>query len=321
MKSKDFLKKYRTALSSLPAPGSGQCHTAILGVANYGVLAGLSTDVIFDDIRRSIPQGSRQVPDREISDAIDRAQLDHRKGATGRKFIPKPEHVVKNGATVLRNIINQGKISEEVDLWEVSPIRIDWPPKEDAINFLSIMYEPTDLIFIGEQLTKGILGQSIRTSAAWINFFNKGGHLPSLIMINPLNGIACEKKSGDGISLRGDANIAVFKFGLAEHDDLTKEDQIKFWAAINMPIRALVDSGGKSIHGWIDLQALGIKNLEQWSNFIKHRLYNQILTPLGVDSACSNPSRLSRLPGHFRTEKGNYQRILWLSPKGGKVIR
>jgi len=62
-----------------------------------------------------------------------------------------------------------------------------------------------------------------------------------------------------------------------------------------------------------------VETLEQWQAQIKTRLYDRILTPLGIDGACSNPARLSRLPGHFRSEKGAWQRLLWLSAEGRPI--
>jgi hypothetical protein len=101
---------------------------------------------------------------------------------------------------------------------------------------------------------------------------------------------------------------------------MSREDQIKFWAAVKLPVCALIDSGGKSIHGWIDVQRLvNVDSPERWETEIKQRLYDRILKPMGVDGACSNPARLSRLPGHHRTEKEARQRILWLSAEGKTV--
>jgi hypothetical protein len=87
-----------------------------------------------------------------------------------------------------------------------------------------------------------------------------------------------------------------------------------------LPILALIDSGGKSIHAWLDVQKLSsITTCDEWTREIKIGLYERVLIPLGVDRACCNPSRLSRLPGFFRSETGRFQRLLWLSPVGRRV--
>jgi hypothetical protein len=312
------LTKYKSALASIPLPGGGGCHPAILSVANYGVMDGMQQQAIYDDIRQAIPQGKRRIPDREIWDAIKKAMRDHNGGTFTPR--PRPEPTVKDGKAVLQKIISQGKISDERDLREASPIRLLGNPKDDLARFLATLFDPSDLLWIGKHDRAGIVGNTIRTAAEWIIYFSNGGTTAPFIIINPLNGIPVPTKSGDKTTLRGDANVASYRYCMAEFDTISKEDQIRFWCTVILPIVALIDSGGKSIHAWIDAQKLAIvKTYTQWQSEIKGRLYDHILTPLGVDSACSNPSRLSRLPGHYRTEKGAWQRLLWLSAEGRPV--
>ena len=132
------------------------------------------------------------------------------------------------------------------------------------------------------------------------------------IIINPLSGEPKPKKSGDGVTFRGDACVQSFKYCLVEFDDLTREEQIRFWTSPDvqrLPIAALVDTGGKSIHAWI--RTTGIHTAADWQREIETKLYDQVMVPLGVDPNCKNPARLSRLPGQVRDNK--YQRLLWLN--------
>jgi hypothetical protein len=288
-----------------------------MSTANLGAIAKLDGDQIHSDIRQAIPAGARRISDREIADAINKALGDHKGGTFTPK--PRPEPVVQNGVAALQRIINQGKISHEADLWESSPIRLLDDPKGDPALFLSTLFEPTDLAWIGDRVQPGILGDSIRTAEAWSNHFKNGGKTAPHIILNPLNGIPAPTKNGDKVSLRGDGNVKTFRYCLAEFDILTREDQIRFWSAVKLPVVALIDSGGKSIHGWIDVQKLAqVTTLAEWETSIKGELYDAVLTPYGVDSQCSNPARLSRLPGHCR-ETGKYQRLLWLAKEGHNV--
>jgi hypothetical protein len=190
----------------------------------------------------------------------------------------------------------------------------------DAILLLETLYKPTDLVWIGDRHQPGIIGDTIRAAEEWGDSVEKDGAPAPFILINPLNGIPVPTKTGDKTTLRGDGNIAEYRYCMAEFDGLCREDQIRFWSAVKLPIVALIDSGGKSIHAWLDVQKLAkVETPEQWQSEIKGRLYDRILTPLGVDSACSNPARLSRLPGYFRSEKQAWQRLLWLSPEGRPV--
>jgi hypothetical protein len=185
-----------------------------------------------------------------------------------------------------------------------------------------MLYDDDDQLFIGKAKEPGIMGVNIKTAKQWREAAIAGEKLGPHFCINPLNGIPSPKKSGDGTTLRGDANVKIFRYCLIEFDGLDRESQIRFFSAVSLPIRALIDSGNKSIHGLIDVQKLAtVTTLVQWQSEIKHHLYDRLLAPLGVDSQCSNPARLSRLPGHFRMEKQAWQRLLWLSLEGRPICQ
>ena len=274
---------------------------------------------MFSDLRRSIPPGTRRISDREITDAINKALSDHQGG----KFTPRPRPapIVQNGATARQRIIDSAKISDEADLWEASPLRLWDEPKNDAVLLLETLYEPTDLIFIGDRVQPGIIGETIRTVADRITFLQDGGKTGPHIIPNPLTGQEGTTKEGKP-SFRCDATVSAPRYCLGEFDNLSREDQVRFWSAIKLPIVALIDSGGKSIHAWLDVQKWAkVETPEQWQTEIRVKLYERLLIPYGVDSACSNEARLSRLPGHFRTEKKAWQRLLWLSKEGRPVCQ
>jgi hypothetical protein len=311
------LNRYRVALQSIPAPGGAGCHPALLGVANLGTFANLDPEQIFNDIQQAIPTGGRRVPNNEIFKTIQKAFGDHQGGT----FTPRPRSkpVVNNGRAALRKIIDQSEIDDEVDLWESSPIRLLNDPAADTVLLLDTLFKPNDLIFIGDRHDRGIVGRTIRTAADWIDYYQDDGATAPFIIINPLSGESAPTKGGDKTTRRGDLCVKDFKYCLVEFDNLSHEDQIKFWAAVKLPIVVLLDSGNKSIHGWIDVQSLAkVETQEEWQSEIKVRLYDRILRPLGVDTTCSNPARLSRLPGHWR-DKGAMQKILWLSPEGKPI--
>ena len=93
------------------------------------------------------------------------------------------------------------------------------------------------------------------------------------------------------------------------------EQQICFWAGVPLPVAAVIHSGGKSLHGWVRIDA---ENSEEWEREVEGKLFD-ILQPLGADGACRNEARLSRMPGHFRVEKRERQRLLYLAPQGRAV--
>lgn len=190
----------------------------------------------------------------------------------------------------------------------------------DPCLLLNTLYNKTHYVWIGDRHDPGILGDTIRTVEEWLSYFENGGETKPFIITNPLTGLPSPKESGDGLTYRGNRNIAAYRYCLVEFDILSREDQIRFWTAIKLPVVVLIDSGRRSIHAWLDIQKLAkVETPEHWQMDIKNRLYDRLLAPMGVDGACSNPARLSRLPGHFREDKNQYQRLLWLSPEGRPV--
>ena len=305
------LEKYQDKLANIPAPGGANgCHQALLGIANRGVLAGLEPGVIFDDIRRSIPSGQRIVPDKEISDAVNKAIWDR---DNGREFIPPEKPNIPDARAMRDKLIAAGTARYDVDLAVTSPIPLAEETEEEPIVFLKAMYDDDDLVWIGDRHETGVIGRTIRTSKDWIWYFQHGGIPAPFIVVNPVNGVPAPSKGKENkLTLRGDNNVITFRYCMAEFDDLSREDQIRFWSAIKAPVMALVDSAGKSIHAWIDIRGEGVDCLAVWDAKIKRGLYDTTFIPMGVDRACSNPARLSRFPGHFREGKGRYQRTLFL---------
>jgi len=314
----NLLDRYQESLRSIPPSGCG-CHPYLLAVSNYGIMSGLDAEQIFSDIRNAIPQGTRRISDREITDAINKALQDHNGGTFTPKARPAP--IVNDGKVALQKIIDQARISDEADLWECSRLRLWEEPKDDPALLLSTRYDLTDLIWIGERHDAGIMGDTIRTAAEWITFFRNGGKSGPHIIPNPMSGQEGTTKAGEP-SFRSDNTVKAYRYCLVEFDDLPREDQIRFWAAARLPVVCLIDSGGKSVHCWLEVSKLAtVETPEQWQTEIKDRLYDRLLAPLGVDKACSNPARLSRLPGHFREEKQAWQRLLWLSHEGRSICQ
>ena len=233
------------------------------------------------------------------------------------------------------------------DTWEQSPIRIQaaarlekYPFSEDGIQLLTELYDPADILFIG---TGRECGQEqrdhIKTAAQWIAFFQDrfsriaampetaqetalkrlGGAYP-LIISNPLSGRVEPTKDGEKMTLRGDACVKAFRFAVLESDSLPFPQQGALLRGLcrmlDCKICAVIFSGGKSCHAWIRLD--GIRTLADWEREVKNKLF-QVLGKIGFDGACCNAARLSRFAGMFRSDKGKFQRLLFLAPEGGAV--
>ena len=306
--------KYQNAVNNLPTSGKGLgCHQALLGAANHGVYAGIDPQQIHDDLRRHI-HGTRRVPDREIKAAVQKAMSDKGK-VVHYDFKKQKWKPAFDGVEIRNKIIALGAGKTEADIWGISPIRIDWQPEEDPLYLLKYLYQPDDLLFIGERYSPGIMNKTIRTSLSWVEHFQAGGKTSPHIIPNLLSGQEAPTQD-EKPSLRADACVKSFRFAVVEFDDLSQEDQLAFWWAVNLPVVALIDSGNQSIHGWVKID--NVENAEEWTAKVENHLFKQLLIPLGVDGACRNEARLSRLPGHQR-DNGRMQRLLYLAPEGRRV--
>lgn len=100
-------------------------------------------------------------------------------------------------------------------------------------------------------------------------------------------------------------DVTRYAYALAESDNLTIEEQKKLLIGFKLPIATLVESGGKSVHAAVKIDAKDPAEYKQRTLFLfdwlaKHKFI--------VDENNKNEARLSRLPGAMR--KGNLQRLI-----------
>lgn len=102
-----------------------------------------------------------------------------------------------------------------------------------------------------------------------------------------------------------DEDVVRFEHVLVESDSLSIEEQKKLLINLKLPISALIESGGKSVHALVKVQAKDAQEYDQRAKFLFDYLSKHSFV---VDNANKNPARLSRLPGAMR--KGNCQTLL-----------
>ena len=100
-----------------------------------------------------------------------------------------------------------------------------------------------------------------------------------------------------------DNAVSNYRHVLVEFDKKAKAEQIAIFQQSNLPISLLVDSGGKSIHAWVRVDA---ETKEQWEE--RRNTVYDYLSDHEPDPQNKNPSRWSRLGGVFRGE--NEQKIV-----------
>lgn len=106
------------------------------------------------------------------------------------------------------------------------------------------------------------------------------------IGINPLD--------GNGVD---NSNVAQYKYALLESDELSRDEQLRYIRKLNLPFKAIIDSGNKSIHCILLINAKTVADYNYRVKFIYDFCEK---SGFPVDRADKNPSRLYRLPGLIR---------------------
>lgn len=115
----------------------------------------------------------------------------------------------------------------------------------------------------------------------------------------------CPNVFKPGVHSRSNANVTARRYLVVESDVLGKDEMkaLLAWLAQFMRLRAVVDTAGRSLHGWFETPK---ESAEQELRVI--------LPAMGCDPALFKVSQPCRLPGALRGEKR--QRLLWLDGRG-----
>ena len=161
------------------------------------------------------------------------------------------------------------------------------------------LFKPDDIVWIGNISDSGqpVNSANFKTAAAWLEGDQPQGML------------TCPASFRSNSISRCKENVLHRRFLVVESDALSKDEvgAIFRWLCneVGLNLRAVVDTGGKSLHGWFDYPKQAIVDQLQ-----------VVLTHLGCDRALFRQSQPCRLPGALRDSK--YQKLIYLDPDGGR---
>jgi hypothetical protein len=120
--------------------------------------------------------------------------------------------------------------------------------------------------------------------------------------------LTCPSTFKAGSFSRSNQNVISRPFLVVESDTLKRSATLSLikWLRQFLRLRAVVCTGGKSLHSWFDFPPEPV--LAELTI---------ILPILGADPALFKPSQPCRLPGAFRPETGRHQSLIWFDPEGG----
>lgn len=185
-----------------------------------------------------------------------------------------------------------------------------WPRAEIAADFarrgipphehwrlLLGLFPPTDNIWCaGDVRDSGCVSHErcFRTCQEWLN----SPVSPGLF--------TCPNAFKPGVCSRSNDNVMESRFLVVESDVLSADEMggVFRWleVKVKLRLRAVIDTGGKSLHGWFDCP--GSDLLDD---------LKIILPELGCDKKMFTSSQPCRLPGSVRPESGRFQELLYLA--------
>jgi hypothetical protein len=163
------------------------------------------------------------------------------------------------------------------------------------------LFRPEDVVWIGDIFDSGKPqhAANFRRRDEWIGFSSSPGSF------------TCPAVFKAGSVARSNDDVAARRFLVVESDILKKDEvgAIFRWMKeqAGLKLRAIVDTGGKSLHGWFDLP--GESELQD---------LRLILPEWDCDPKLFTPSQPVRLAGVYRGEKSAWQRLLFLDQGGAR---
>ena len=189
-----------------------------------------------------------------------------------------------------------------------------WNPASDLITYLELLFDADDRVgYVTNDVWQDAEGKWLpskgvydRTAGELIASLKKhpddlgatvGDWKPEVgawIRFNPL----------DGSGVKND-NVTRFRFALVESDTLPIAEQDIVFRKLELPIAALVHSGGKSLHAIVRVDA---DNYDEYRKRVEFLYDFMEKNGVSIDKQNRNPSRLSRMPGV--TRNGNRQYLV-----------
>jgi hypothetical protein len=271
-------------LSKVPPAVSGQSGHSTTYTAAVGLVHGFQLSEADSLALLSSWNQSCQPPwsDRELIHKLrEAASKSHSKPAG---------HLLQSGSAPSTAPFDITKVSFK----RPSPAVAPDPQASEFKRFLQAAFAPTEVVCICDAVEEGrpVTAGSFIPIEEWIARFDD----PASRILSPeregifvrINPFKSNLYSGS------DNDVSAYRHVLVEFDDKPKAEQEKLFRDAGLPITVLIDSGGKSIHAWVRVDA---PNRKEW-DIRRDIIYSSIP---GIDAKNKNPSRYSRLPGAWRS--------------------
>jgi hypothetical protein len=155
--------------------------------------------------------------------------------------------------------------------------------------FLSALYTPDEHVVIFDVFESQ--GCQVWTHGQSLEHMRKG-HESVWYLCNPADGKYHWNPRYQKWSRRSEESITAWRFCVLESDSVRKDLWLKAVVQLPIPIVAIYDSGGSSIHVLVLINA---SSKAEWDTIVRENLA-QLIVPLGADLDAMTAVRLTRLP-------------------------
>jgi len=202
-------------------------------------------------------------------------------------------------------------INDEVaQITNVPQPRPTWE-RDDLVDFLSTLFEPSDIIAYNVQFTKDTKDGSCKPSGRGVFVRNVQDILNELDGHTAASTMGAKPQCGGWIRLNPmdgkgihDKNVVEFRYALVESDNESIDTQWETIKRLKLPCATVVHSGGKSLHAAVRIDAG--HDINEYTKRVA-KLYEVLeANGLKIDTQNKNPSRLSRMPGVARNGNPQY---------------
>ena len=176
--------------------------------------------------------------------------------------------------------------------------------KQDIVTYLTTLFEPEEYVgyvvntfSLPDGKQSPTMGNYSRTVQQIIDGINGTTQLENVFgTFNKEMGAWIRFNPIDGKGVKND-NVTAFRYMLLESDNMSLGKQKAILEQLELPIAAMVFSGGKSIHAIVKVDAYSYEESRKRVDFIYSIAQKNGFKP---DKKNRNPSRLSRMPGVMR---------------------
>ena len=225
--------------------------------------------------------------------------------------LPPPPPKPRFQPDVLKRVANNIPAVKDVVrcLVERSPVAVDRQDSASVLRHLYVRGSGEKVLLFTNLKSQGQFLWAADRSDTW-----QQRHLPAgadgiWFLPQPVDGGFFPNPRANGIlSRRSEEAVTAFRYAVLESDEADADDWLRCLVQMPLRIASICESGGRSIHALVRLDAASKPEWDRLMEPIK-----PVLITLGADRGALSAVRLTRLPQAMRGAR--CQRLLYLNPQ------